>query len=159
MLLTIVSVPFVVLSCQNETPEIVIEKEEEYTANLPLIYHMAFFQRYAGKLYFAGQEENWELADIYTHELEEVAELIIDSEDIDKGINRSKLMETMFLPQIEEMEKTIDAGDKARFLEQYDILIKTCNACHNAAKYGAIKVTAPKENSYNQDFSVPEKED
>lgn len=141
------------MGCQmQQKPAITFENEDD--SQLPLIYQMAYIDRYASKLYFAGQEQNWELADMYTHELEEVAETIIESNDTDNGINRSELMETMLIPQIEAMEEAIDAKDRELFNRNYQTLIHTCNKCHSAAEYGMVKITVPNTNPYNQDFSV-----
>jgi len=134
------------------------ESEKNYVAELPLIYHMAYFERFSEKLYFSGIEENWELADIYTHELEEIAEMIAEGDFVDENIDRSKLMEDMFIPQIEEMEKAIDSKDLAAFKERYQILIQTCNSCHDAANYKAVNITIPENNYYHQDFSPMENE-
>lgn len=145
-----------VISCQaNRDPEMIPGKDEKAeAAELPFIYHMTFLNRYAEKLYFAGKGENWKLAEVYNHELEEVAEILIQANDIDDGINRSKLVEDILIPQIEEMDKVIDAADKDAFNKRYNLLIQTCNICHDAADYGAIEITIPQQNLYNQNFSA-----
>ena len=89
--------------------------EEE---SIPLIYHMSFISRYAKKLYFAGEAENWELADIYNHEIEEISEGIVESGEMHDGINISGLMESILLPQIEQLEEAIDIGDREMFLDR-----------------------------------------
>lgn len=125
-------------------------------SGLALIYQMSFMNRYAQKLYLAGVAENWELADIYSHEIEEIAETIIDENHIDDGVNVSELMEAMLVPQIEQIENSIDERDLLQFQEKYNILVQTCNQCHIAANYGAVKVTVPENNPFNQDFSAEE---
>ena len=121
---------------------------------LPLIYHMSFISRYSKKLYFAGEAENWELADIYNHEIEEISEGIAESGEMHDGINISELMETMLLPQVESIEEAIDSGDREMFLDRYNVMIQTCNQCHAASDYGAVKVIVPETNPFNQDFST-----
>lgn len=119
---------------------------------LPLIYHMSFISRYSKKLYFAGDAENWELADIYSHEIEEISEVIIDMNKEHDGINISELMETMLLPQIERIEEAIENEDRETFLERYNVLIQTCNQCHVATNYDAVVMTVPQTNPFNQEF-------
>lgn len=123
---------------------------------LPLIYHMSFISRYAAKLYFAGEAENWELADIYNHEIEEISENIIALGEVHDGANISQLMESMLLPQVEILEEAIDSGDREMFLDRYSVMIQTCNQCHEAADYGAVNVTVPEINPFSQDFSADE---
>lgn len=126
-----------------------VEKLEE----IPLIYHMSFISRYTKKLYFAGEAENWELSDIYNHEIEEIAEGIIEQNHVDDdGINISNLMESMLLPQIEQVEEAINSQDREMFRDRYNVLIQTCNQCHTAANYGAVQVTVPESNPFNQEF-------
>ena len=51
----------------------VLERAKPY----PLGEQMGYLQRYVEKLYFAGQAQNWELADFYAHELGETTNDII----------------------------------------------------------------------------------
>lgn len=140
------------ISC-TDNQQIEQESKVEEIEEIPLIYHMSFISRYTKKLYFSGEAENWELADIYSHEIEEIAEGIIEQNHVDDdGINVSNLMESMLLPQIEQVEEAIDSQDRELFRERYNILIQTCNQCHTAANYGAVKVTIPQSNPFNQEF-------
>ncbi|MEX0608116.1 MAG: hypothetical protein WD016_04320 [Balneolaceae bacterium] len=142
-------------ACQDgEESSAQSNSEENYEAQLPLIYQMAFIDRYATKLYLAGVEENWALADIYAHELEEVSDMIIGGNYVDEGINRSELLETILLPQIEQMEVAIDSKDAELFQKNYQTMINSCNQCHSISQYGLIKITIPENNPYNQDFSA-----
>lgn len=138
------------------------EKEMEQAAHqddqpMPLIYQMSFMQYFSGKLYLAGVEENWELADFYSHELEEIAEEIVEQDVEYDGNDISKLTEAMLIAQIELMEDAIDAKDIPTFKRNYQTLINSCNACHVATGHSFVKISAPKENTYNQDFSIPNK--
>ena len=63
-------------------------------------------------------------------------------------------MEKMLLPQIEHLEEAIDAGDREVFLDRYNVLIQTCNQCHAASDYRAVKVIVPETNPFAQDFST-----
>lgn len=158
LLMLIISVLCIVIySCSTERDdEIVTEANEEISQpdESPLIYHMSFINRYAKKLYFAGEAENWELADIYSHEIEEISEDIVSRGEQHDGINVSQLMESMLLPQIEQIEEAIDSGDREIFMDRYNVMIQTCNQCHTASDYGAVKVTVPETNPFNQDFEV-----
>lgn len=137
---------------QAEGPD--TKPEVSQADEIPLIYHMSFISRYTQKLYFAGEAENWELADIYNHEIEEISEDIVTRGEMHDGIDISQLMESMLLPQVERVEEAIDAGDRQMFMDRYNVMIQTCNQCHTASDYGAVKVAVPKTNSFNQDFGT-----
>lgn len=146
-----------VTSCTQETepaegPDATSEVSQP--DEIPLIYHMSFISRYTQKLYFAGDAENWELADIYNHEIEEISEDIVARGEMHDGIDVSQLMESMLLPQVERVEEAIDAGDRRMFLDRYNVMIQSCNNCHQSSDYGAVKVTVPESNAFNQDFSA-----
>lgn len=154
-ILLFTSMLFAGISCQNQSnskPH--DDAKEKYAERVPLIYHMSFVQRYSTKLYLSGMEENWALADIYAHELEELAETIIEGNHVDDGVNVSNLMNTMLPPEIENIEAAIEAKDKAMFKRNYQTLVQTCNKCHEAANYGDVVITLPESNPYAQDFSV-----
>ncbi|WP_421773459.1 hypothetical protein [Gracilimonas sp.] len=147
---------FIGIACQQQQDKSGshADSKEQYADATPLIYHMSFMQRYSHKLYLAGVEKNWELADVYSHEIEELSETIINGNHVDDGVDVSKLLETMLLPQIENIETAIDAKDKELFESNFQTMIQTCNQCHQAANYGAVKVTVPEGNPFNQDFSA-----
>ncbi|MGN8225658.1 hypothetical protein [Gracilimonas sp. BCB1] len=155
--LLLISTVFIGLSCQpkQQNSQDHPDTDEQYEDAIPLIYHMSFMQRYSHKLYLSGTAENWELADIYSHEIEELSETIIEENHVDDGVNVSKLLNSMLLPQIENIEAAIDSKDKERFESNFQTMIQTCNQCHMAANYGAVKVTVPEGNPFNQDFSLP----
>jgi len=147
---------FIGIACQpNHQSGEHMDSDEHYMDAVPLIYHMSFMQRYSVKLYFSGMEENWGLADIYAHEIEELTETIIDGNHMDDGVDVSGLLESMLPPQIVQMEAAIDAKDRNMFEENYQTMVQTCNQCHQAANYGLVRITVPETNPYNQDFSVP----
>ena len=125
-------------------------KHEE---EIEVVEHMAFFQRFTEKLYFAGTAKNWELMDFYHHEIEENAEKIIKSNVVDEGINLSESMNMILLPKIEAMDKSIKAKDITAFDKDYNNLIEGCNSCHSTTKHPFIKITKPKTNNFsNQQF-------
>lgn len=152
--LTSVAFLFIIMNCSStdNKAEVLHSENVIQEARIPLIYQMSFVQRYSEKLYLAGQAENWELADIYSHEIEEIAETIISERHVDDEVDISSLMKTMLIPQIERVEAAIDAKDLKFFEREYQILINTCNACHVVSNYGAVKLTVPQGNNYNQEF-------
>ena len=146
----------------NTNPQIALEKMNTYSKkeknkteeeHYELALAMARMQTYMQKLHFAGQNENWKLADFYTHELEETMEDIIAHNVVDEGQEISPLVKTMALPNLEKLEKTIKSEDKTSFVEGYQLLLRSCNNCHVVSNHEFIKITTPKEEGFiNQDF-------
>lgn len=118
-----------------------------------LAYHMAYLERYADKLHFAGEAGHWELARFYLHEIEETAELVIAEGHVEEGVELAPLVETMLLPAVERAEAAVEAGAPAAFAEAYAGLVAACNSCHEASAHGFIQITVPERTGYpNQDF-------
>ena len=101
------------------------------------------------KLWFAGVNENWELAEFEMHELKEVIE------DIRTVYPNRE--ETQSLPIIEPSLETVNNAIKQRDAEVlkkgYLTLTNACNSCHQATKVEFIKIKTPTIPPYsNQDF-------
>jgi hypothetical protein len=143
------------ISCNASNPS---ENNVEVSENseIPLIYHMSFMSRYTKKLWFAGMAENWDLAYLYSHEIEEIGEDLIDGGYTHNDKPLADLLNVMLLPQIEEVEDAIKKRDRRLFEESYRNLIQNCNHCHVATDYGVVRVAIPTVNPFNQDFSVAE---
>lgn len=139
------------LESKQDAKEVAEEPEEEYEVAIA----MNHFQRHANKLWFAGVNENWELAHFYAHELEESMEELEERKVVDDGINVSKMVATMGIPHLEGVEKSIDAGQVVEFKSAYQTLIKGCNDCHAAVNYDFLEITIPTAPVYtNQQYSV-----
>lgn len=145
-----------IISPEKTTNEHTATEVSDTDQIIPLIYHMSFMSRYTQKLYFAGEAENWELADLYSHEIEEIGQNLAEKGYVYHDIDVGELVTQMMLPQIEKLEDAIDAQDPRLFAENYRILIDSCNSCHVASDYSIIKVDIPEDNPYAQDFSVQE---
>lgn len=144
--LIILSILSVACSAKPEKKEV-----KEY----PVLETMGYYQRFSHKLWLAGKNKNWELADFYTHELEEVTENLIEGDVIHENYNISNLSESMLLPKIEKLEEAIRQQNEVLFLENYELMISSCNLCHNTTKHNFIKITTPNDSTnWNQDFSV-----
>jgi hypothetical protein len=130
------------------------EKKKE-VEDYPVLETMGYYQRFSQKLWLAGKNKNWELADFYTHELEEVTERLIEGDVIHDDYNLSNLSEQMLLPKIEKVEEAIRQKDEVLFLDNYKLMISSCNLCHNTTKHNFIRITIPDDSvKWNQDFAV-----
>ncbi len=91
------------------------------------------------KLWFAGVVENWPLAN---YELAQIRDAIVDTKRIDANDSGSN-MSTM-TPAADDLDDAIKAKDSAKFLKAYAKLTTACNACHEAAGFGFIKIRDPR---------------
>ncbi len=112
-------------------------------------------QRHANKLYFAGQHENWKLADFYVEEIEETAKAFSKMNVLHGQVNVSGLMGALVLPEIVELERAVSEADGPAFRKHYQALIVSCNACHTAARLPFVVVQDPKTPAYDNQRYEP----
>ena len=107
------------------------------------------------KLYFAGEAQNWELAD---YELDELVEGFEDVENFHPTHKSLPKPTTEMIPMymnepLEQMRKAIKDKDKANFGKAFQLMTNGCNGCHVAANFGFNVVKQPTTPPYsNQDF-------
>jgi len=119
--------------------------------------YMNSLQRHSNKLWFAGSAGNWDLAQFYTHELEESIEKIEHANVYEDGIAISPLIRNFGLKPIEQIETAIKKKDLVAFETSYDLLVANCNNCHNTVKHEFIKIQRPKTPALdNQIYTVSE---
>lgn len=163
--LTILALSAFMISCNSTDSQQIqelqtqIEKQQELLDN---IYKPGFgdlmggLQNHHNKLWFAGTNENWELADFALHEIEEIVE------DIKMLHANREETQSIFIiePALEAMDEAVDNQNLSQFKEEYINLTNACNTCHKATGYEFISIQTPTLPSYtNQDFSRLIKED
>ncbi|SRR6266498_118318 len=110
---------------------------------------MTGIQSHHAKLWFAGQNQNWPLADFEMHEIQE------NLEDIQKfWSDRTEAKAIgMVNPAMDSVNKAIQQKDWQLFKSGFILLTNTCNNCHMATKHGFNVVTVPTSLPVvNQDF-------
>ena len=110
---------------------------------------MSGIQTHHAKLWFAGQNQNWPLADFEIHEIQESLENIqkfcTDREET-KSIG-------MINARIDSLINAIQQKNPDLFKNSYTLLTNTCNNCHIATKHEFNIVTIPSSPPVtNQDF-------
>ncbi|MEM6803529.1 MAG: hypothetical protein AAF696_19130 [Bacteroidota bacterium] len=120
-----------------------------------LLDAMERFQRFGTKLWYAGNNENWELASFYTHEIEEVIEELQASDIEEEGHKVADLVSRMPLPALEKVEESIHNKNYSHFQSSYKMLVTACNACHAATQKPFIQIQVPDhEANGNQSFRI-----
>lgn len=113
---------------------------------------MSGIQAHHAKLWFAGKNQNWPLADFEVHEIMEALKAI---QDFQPERKESQLVGTVF-PAIDSVALAIEKEDPARFLRSYTALTAACNNCHRATDFGFNVVKIPDLQPFgNQDFRLP----
>lgn len=112
---------------------------------------MSSVQVHHNKLWFAGINQNWKLADFEVGEIQESMDGI--------GKYCKDRPETQSLPMInpalDAIRKAIRQQNNTAFKEDYINLTNTCNSCHQATKHEFNVITVPSVPPFsNQDFKL-----
>ena len=110
---------------------------------------MSGIQVHHAKLWFAGQNQNWPLADF---EILEIQEALEDIQKFCADRDETKSI-AMFNAPVDSVSNAIRQKDLSRFNSSYILLTKTCNYCHLETKHEFNVVTIPTSVPVvNQDF-------
>jgi hypothetical protein len=116
-----------------------LRKELTKTYRPGLGEFMLGIQLHHAKLWFAGQNQNWPLADFEVHEIQEslndIVEFCTDRPEI-KSIG-------MINPVIDSINNAIQQKDPGLFRTSFLLLTNTCNNCHRATEHAFNVVTVP----------------
>ena len=110
---------------------------------------MSGIQMHHAKLWFAGQNQNWKLADFEVHEIGEALD------DIQKFCNDRPEVKSigMINAPIDSINNAIQQKNQQLFKSSFILLTNTCNNCHRTTKHEFNVVTIPTELPVvNQDF-------
>jgi hypothetical protein len=109
------------------------------------------------KLWFAGEQNNWDLA---AYEIDEVKEGLEDAARLFPtfdGFPVAEMIKTIIDPRIEEVEKAVRAKSSIKFAAAFDELTSGCNSCHAAASKPFIRIQRPIASPLTNQNFAPEK--
>jgi len=106
---------------------------------------MTGIQIHHAKLWFAGINQNWRLAEF---EIQEIKESLEDIQKYQSEREETKTLPIIFAP-LDSVHLAIDNKSLDKFKQSYVLLTNTCNACHQAVKFEFNKVKIP----YSPPFS------
>ncbi len=112
---------------------------------------MGSMQVHHAKLWFAGQNQNWELADF---EIKEIKEAL---EDISQYCtDRPEIKEIGIIePAIDSLSQSIQTKNLASFNRSFVLLTNTCNECHQATAHAFNVIKVPDHPPFgNQEFKL-----
>ena len=116
-----------------------LQKKLDNTYKPGLGEFMSSIQVHHAKLWFAGTNRNWKLADFEIQEIEE------DLGNIQKfNADRPEVKSIgMIMPPIDSINAAIKASDEKFFERSFTTLTATCNNCHLATAHEFNVITIP----------------
>lgn len=125
------------------------EMKEKYKPGLGEI--MSGVQMHHSKLWFAGINANWKLAEYETSELKE---RLVQAMEIATERSEVKNIPIMFSP-IDSIFGTIKNQNIQQFKTQFISITNACNTCHSLSKFEFNKVIVPFSMPvFNQEFKL-----
>jgi hypothetical protein len=108
------------------------------------------------KLWFAGKENNWNLA---AYEIDEIMEGLEDAEKqfaTHDGIPVADMIKANIDPAIEELRRAVEAKSSTKFAVAFDKLTGACNTCHTGANKQFIRIQRPTASPLSNQKFAPE---
>jgi hypothetical protein len=100
---------------------------------------MSGIQVHHAKLWFAGINNNWELADFEIHEIMES----LDNLQIFQPDRKETKELPMLNASLDSVNKAVQQKDLPQFRKSYTLLTATCNDCHKAVAFAFNEVKIP----------------
>ncbi len=112
---------------------------------------MTYIQIHHAKLWFAGKNQNWKLAEFERDEITEIVEAI---KTYQKEREETKVLQILD-PAIDSVKNAIQKQSPKLFIQSFTDLTNTCNTCHHAVKFEFNVVKIPDTPPFsNQDFTL-----
>ena len=109
------------------------------------------------RLYYAGIQNNWELAAAEAQNLRSAFRRIADTVPtyLNRGLDEA--ITAMMTPKLRAVDAAIAAGDAKQFTRAYGDLTAACNACHAYLEHPFLVIKTPDPQAHaaypDQDFS------
>ena len=112
---------------------------------------MTNVQIHHAKLWFAGKNQNWALAEFELNEINETLDAIKKYQQERPETKALNILN----PAMDSVRVSIKQQDLKIFVKTFTGLTNTCNACHQSVKFGFNVVKIPDTPPFsNQEFSV-----
>jgi hypothetical protein len=126
-----------------------LEKKLAHTYKPGFGEFMSSIQIHHAKLWFAGMNQNWELADFEMHEIAETIDAIREYQPEREESKKVDMLE----PSLDAVNDALQKKDSALFNSSYILLTNSCNNCHKAVNFGFNIVKIPDKPPFsNQAF-------
>jgi hypothetical protein len=150
----------ILVSCNQSTEKITLLQNQVDSLNKVLSNSykpgfgefMSSIQAHHAKLWFAGQNENWKLADFEIHEMMEAVENIKKYETDRKESTQVGMINA----SLDSVNSAIQSKNILSFRKAYTGMTNTCNLCHKVVNFEFNVVKIPESQNFsNQDFRLP----
>jgi cytochrome c553 len=105
--------------------------------------YMTTIQLHAGKMWFAVNALNWDLASYELDELKETMEAAKALNAEKNGVKVSNVLDAVLQSQIVPLADAIKHKGKAEFQKSYDATLTACNGCHSETGVKFIHIVRP----------------
>lgn len=116
---------------------------------------MMFQQLRHGKLWFAGADGNWPLADYEIKELREGFETVAKYYPTFNNVPLADMINTIRETNFAELDKAVAEHDRGEFVRAFDRLTSACNSCHQANELGFISIQRPTSPPFSNQMFAP----
>jgi hypothetical protein len=106
---------------------------------------MSSIQVHHAKLWFAGQNKNWKLAEFEVHEIIET----VDAVQRYQAEREESKKVNMLSSSLDSMSLAIQQQNLSSFNHNFVLLTNTCNNCHRATNFGFNIVKIPDTPPFN----------
>ena len=118
---------------------------------------MMFQQLRHAKLWFAGQMNNWPLAEYEVKELREGFETVAKYYPTFNGVPLAQMIDAIRDTNFADLDKAIADHDRNKFSRAFDGLTQACNACHQGNELGFIAIRRPTSPPFSNQSFEPKK--
>lgn len=134
---------------QNQINNLKSELSETYKPGFGEF--MGNIQVHHSKLWFAGENENWKLADFEINEIKENLEAI---QKYETDRQESEMI-PIIKPALDSVSHAIQKQNLSEFKSSFNLLTNTCVNCHQATKHEFIQIQVPDMQIFrNQKFKI-----
>ena len=157
MKLLLITFLFIISACTDSKQKNLQTRIDSLEQKLANSYHPGFgefmssIQSHHAKLWFAGNAENWRLADFEIHEIGEALD------NLKKYVTERRETSSLpiILPAIDSVSHAIELKNLSAFKTAYILLTNTCNKCHDQVSYPFNRVKVPETPPFsNQVFDA-----
>jgi len=105
------------------------------------------------RLYYAGQAENWKLAEFQANELRSGLARIGRTIPNYRNVNVDTAVASIFADRMTAVDTAIKAHDLKTFTTAFSEMTEACNDCHKGLEHPFLKIKVPEPGGFpNQDF-------
>jgi hypothetical protein len=109
------------------------------------------------KLWLAGHEANWVLAEYEVHELRSALANVGKARPVYRQKSVPEGVEMFVSPAFSAMEAVIRDRDAAKFADAYATINAGCNACHTSLGQSQVVIRTPEQTTYPDQEFRPQK--